>query len=444
MRRFEGTSRERLTAATAVIALVALACVASAEIHSVVLDNGLTLVVSPNPWSDAVAVSVMIGAGSKHDPENLAGLAQLTNEMIFEGVGDVPWNEVYDELSAQGIEFKCLTSEDTAEVLLTGHERRFEFMVDAVADALSEPAFGEKRLEYEKQVALASYEGELADDWNASYRAVTALLYDGHPYAITPLGTPEGIAAVTADDVASFHAEYYTPANTIVVAVGDLGPEATLAELERVFAGYDNQAPAPGPVPVPARTEMTTQVLYGGERAGFVQIGFAGPKPSETDDLAAIRVLMAVLGAGTESRLYRLLGDSVETEVTATGAFASHRTEQARLIVYALGASDSETVERILAEVGRLKDELPTEEEIERARENVISSYVIRMQRSSEKASGIARDHFLDLPLDCCESYVSETEAVTAEDVRAAAERYLVNPAVVLQRPGFPPKGRGI
>ncbi len=437
-------TRHTWMTAAAVLVLVALACSASAEIHRVVLDDGLTLVVMPNPWSRAVALSVMVGAGSKYDPAGEEGLAQITNELFFEGLGERSWEDVYDELSAQGVEFKCLTSEDTAEISMTGYEARFEYMVGMAALALSEPVFLVDRLEHEKKVALDFYEAEIADAWNHSYRAVTAALYEDHPYEHTPLGTPEGVAAVTVEDVAAFYEEYYSPANTIVVAVGDLAPEPTLSLLEDAFAPYDSPVAAPEPVPVPERTTTTITKLYGGERSEFIQIGFAGPRPSATDDLAALRVMMAVLGSGTDSRLYQLLSEPDEDLVSSIGAFASHRTEQVRLIVYAMGTSDSEAVTRILDEIERIKTDPPDESELARAKESVIAGFVLRMQRSSEKASSIARDHFLGLPIDCCDTYIAETEAVTAEQIAAAAERYLVNPAIVFQRSGSAPTKRGI
>ncbi len=437
-------TRHTWITAAAVLVLVALACAASAEIQHVVLDDGLTLVVLPNPWSRAVALSVMVGAGSKYDPEGLEGLAQITNELFFEGLEETPWNEIYDELSAQGVEMKCLTSEDTAEIIMTGHEARFDYMVDMAALALSEPVFLVDRLEHEKKVALDSYEGEIADEWNYSYRALAASLYEDHPYEYTPLGTPEGMDAVTIEDVEAFYEGYYSPANTIIVAVGDLTPESTLARLEDAFAPYDGPAAPPEPVPVPERTSRTIKKLYGGDRPGFVQIGFAGPRPSETDDLAALRVLMAALGAGTDSRLYEMLSGSEEEMVRSAGAFASHRAEQVRLIVYALGASDSETVKNMLDEIERIKTDPPDASELDRAKEDVIGSFALRMQRNAEKASSIARDYFLGLAIDCCDTYVADTEAVTVEQVRAAAERYLVNPAIVFQRSGTAPTKRGI
>ena len=180
------------------------------------------------------------------------------------------------------------------------------------------------------------------------------------------------------------------------------------------------------------------------ELAWFIQIGFAGPRPSDTDDLAAIRVLMAILGSGTDSRLYRMLSECKEDEVSATGAFGSYRAEQVRLIIYAMEMSDSETVSRILDEVERVKTEPPDARELERAKESVIGRFALRMQRNSDKASSIARDHFLGLPIDCCDTYIADTEAVTAEQVRAVAERYLVNPAIVFQRAGNAPARRGI
>jgi len=444
IRRSTRTTRHTWTTVAAVFVLAALACTASAEIQHVVLDDGLTLVVLPNPWSQAVALSVMVGAGSKYDPEGLEGLAQITNELFFEGLGEIPWNEVYDELSAQGVDLKCLTSEDTAEIILTGHEARFDYIVDMAAAALSEPVFLIGRLEHEKKVALDSYEAEIADAWKYAYREVTALLYEDHPYEDTPLGTPDGMDAVTIEDVEGFYERYYSPANTIVVAVGDLMPEPTLARLESAFEQYDGSVDPPEPIPVPERTSQTVKKLYGGERPGFVQIGFAGPRPSETDDLAALSVLMAALGAGTESRLYRMLDESEDLIVSSAGAFASHRAEQARLIVYAMGASDSEAVNGMLEEIARIKTDPPDERELERAKENVIASFALRMQRNAEKATSIARDHFLGLPIDCCDTYIADIEAVTAEQLRAAAERYLVNPAIVLQRPGAAPTKRGI
>jgi predicted Zn-dependent peptidase len=199
-------------AAAAIVALVVVAAVAVADTRQVQLDSGLTLIAVADSWSDISAVSVMVDAGSRYDPDERGGLAQLTNEMLFEGTRDAAWEEIIDELDRLSIRHGALTSEDFAELYLTAYETEFDTALAWLAEFISRPAFDEERLDLEKETALRMLDREMNDAFTRNYHSLSELLFPGHPYSDVELEGPSEL-------------DVYHEGEDGFVEIGFLGPE---------------------------------------------------------------------------------------------------------------------------------------------------------------------------------------------------------------------------
>ena len=429
-------------AVVVIATLVVVSAIAAASMRQVQLDSGLTLIAVQDGWCDISAVSVMVDAGSRYDPDERGGLAQLTNEMLFEGTRDATWEEIADELDRLAIRYGALTSEDYAEVYITSHKTEFDAALEWLAEFMLRPAFDEYRLDREKEIAIGSFESEMNDAFTRNYRSLSGLLFPGHPYSRPVLGTPESVRAATRDEILSFYEQHYGGSNTVVVAVGDFDADEMVAELEVLFAGYparDVIRREHSPVALEGPSEL--DVYHEGEK-GFIEIGFLGPEIG-SDDYAAVQVMIGALGDGSGSRLSDCFGDYDPAELTVAGAFVSVRSEGVRLVAYASSDDVDGTLQTLNEEIEGMRTVAVSAVELEQAKSRIETRFATHTETNKDKAGSIARRHLLGLPQDYREVYFDRLESVTADDVERVARTYLVNPATVVERPGEPPR-RGI
>ncbi|MCK4510390.1 insulinase family protein [bacterium] len=425
-----------------VATLVAMSAIAAAGMRQVQLDSGLTLIAIHDGWCDISAVSVMVDAGSRYDPDERGGLAQLTNEMLFEGTRDATWEEIADELDRLSIRYGALTSEDYAEVYITSHETEFDTALEWLSEFMLRPAFDEERLDREKEIAIGSFESEMNDAFTRTYHSLSGLLFPGHPYSRPVLGTPESVRAATRDEILSFYEQHYGASNTVVVVVGDFDVDEMVAGLEVLFAGYPaRDVRRREPSPVELEGPVGLNIYHEGEQ-GFVEIGFLGPEIG-SDDYAAVQVMVSALGDGSGSRLSGCFGDSDPAQLCVAGAFVSVRSEGVRLVAYASSDDADGTLQTLNEEIEGMRTVAVSAVELEQAKSRIETRFAAKTETNRDKASAIARRYLLGLPQDFREMYLDRLESVTADDVERVARTYLVNPATVVERPGEPPS-RGI
>lgn len=422
--------------------LVAMSAIAAAGMRQVQLDSGLTLIAVHDGWCDISAVSVMVDAGSRYDPDERGGLAQLTNGMVFEGTRDATREEIADELDRLSIKYAALTSEDFAEVYIASHKTEFNTALEWLSEFMLRPVFDGERLDWEKEFAIGSFESDMDDAFTRNYRRLSGLLFPGHPYSHPVLGTPESIPAATRDDIISFHEQHYGASNTVVVAVGDFDADEMIAGLEVLFAGYPaRDVERRGSSQVVREGPSELNAYHEGEQ-GFVEIGFLGPEIG-SDDYAAVQVMISALGDGSGSRLSGCFGDSDPAELCVAGAFVSVRSEGVRLVAYASSDDVDRTLRTLNEEIEGMRTVAVSAVELEQAKSRIETRFATHTETNRDKAGAIARRHLLGLPQDYRRVYLDQLESVTADDVERVARTYLVNPATVVERPGEPPR-RGI
>jgi zinc protease len=262
---------------------------------------------------------------------------------------------------------------------------------------------------------------------------MTAALYIAHPYGIPIIGWMSEVSQLTRQDAIDFYREYYTPSNALVVIAGDITAEEVRELVDEHYAPLENTAEpgprmrTPEPEPIAARrvqmvdARAATPVV---QRTYLAQ-SYTTAEPGEAE---ALEVLAQVLGGGATSRIYRSLVVESGSAAAAGAGYSGDGLDSGSFYVYAVPAAgvDIGTVEAELdAVLADVIAEGVTQEELDRARSRLIASTVYALDSQSRLARifGIALSN--GRTVEDVVNWTDRIEAVTGEDVQAAARKVL-------------------
>jgi zinc protease len=253
---------------------------------------------------------------------------------------------------------------------------------------------------------------------------------EGHPYRHRAIGTEETLRAITVEQLRQFHATHYGPRGSIVAVAGGLTKDEARQLVEAAFGDWsaEREVPEPeiAPVQPPSETVRQDRGLHGKTQA---EIAIGLPTiPRGTPDYDALRVANLILG---RLGLMGRLGESVR-EKQGMAYHASSSLSAGRVIglwVAHAGvepANIDRTIESILAEVEKIRREPVTAEELADAKSYLIGSLPLGLESSDAIVGTILDLVYYNLGLDYVERIPERIQALTAEQLRAAAERYLL------------------
>jgi zinc protease len=350
------------------------------------LPNGLDVILHEDHSIPMVAVNVWYHVGSQNEVPGRTGFAHLFEHVMFEGSKNHN-KEYFEPILEAGGTGNGSTSNDRTnywenvpanylELALWLESDRMGFLLDALDDRKFEVqrdvVKNERRQSYENRpYGLAGEEIR------------KAMFPPNHPYHWQTIGSQADLDAASLDDVKEFFRRFYAPNNASLAIAGDLDPAGTKRLVERYFA---NLTPAP---PVP-RLERWVPQLDGEVRLHLedsvqlrrVYLAWSGPPRFDPDE-AALDVMLAILGEGRSSRLHRSLVYEKQIAREVNAFYAAHEiAAEIRVDATVVPTSTVEEVEAgLLAEITRLQDEPPSDEEVARA-VNRIESYFERQMES--------------------------------------------------------------
>lgn len=399
------------------------------------LSNGITVVLMPAEWNRIVAVSAMVDAGSKHDPPKLSGLAMLTSRMLVQGTTTRTAAELAELVDSSGVQLGTETTEDYASVYVTAIDTQLDIALEVLSDVLIRPAFDGKRLLDEQRVAHEALDSRELDPLYAAIGQATKLLYAEHPYALPVVGTPKSIDRISPEHLVKFHANRYTGGNTVISVVGNFSIDGVIESLERLFADYP-EGRSPEPVfPELKSPDDAVVEIYRDVEDAYVVMGFHAP-PHNESDYATLRVINAILGDGSGTRLQEVMGPKGADVAVSTGSFCNCRHEGSAYILYAIAKDADMVIETMHGEIERLASEPVTDEELDIAAHRIEGAHVIRGQTNIVRAGRLALYGLMDLGLDYSKSFLDAVNRVDKDDVTRVASKWLKKPVTVIVRPG--------
>lgn len=408
------------------------------------LDNGLRVVVSEDHSTPVVAVEMWYRVGSAHEPAGRSGFAHFFEHLLFEDTENMAEGEFARLIHRAGGVYNGTTDTDRTAFSEVLPSNRVNLALWSHAERMARLRISAD--DFETQREVVKEERRLRVD-NQPYAASqvsvdTVALRDYEPYRHSVIGSMADLEAASVDDAREFYRRFYAPNHAVLTVVGDVSLADVRAMVEDYFGDLPRggESPMLPPAPVAPRTDGERRRIEPAPLAQvpLVWMAFNVP-PADHEDHYALTLASQVLSTGESSRLRRRLisESSAALDVIAQ---VDRRKGPGLLLLGGVPNQgvDATEVERMMSEeVERLGSEGVTLEELEAARNQVLTGAVTQRLTVQGKAQ-LLQSYMLyhDSPFRVNED-LARFHEVTVEDVRRVAATYLVpgNRTVVIAQP---------
>ncbi len=411
-----------LNAFTAVAATVVVA--APLESTRFTLDNGMRIVLAPDPLATAVDASLWFTAGTRHEKPAQAGLALLAARLAFRNGSDDP----LAALVARGGSGNMMATPDftsfSATVPPTALDVALTFLAERSGAGTTRPA----PLASERAALRAERARPERSPVARSIARLWSAAWPGHPYAQTgaaPALTPD---AMTPADVDAWRKARLTSSNAVLVLSGAFENDSALALVRQRFGGRAKlAAPAAMGAAAPRAGVRSNERLESPVRLFLV--GWRGPGAGDPD-AAAFELLAAWLGGGPQARLARSLVTDWHLAVTAQAGYSAQK-DGSLLWTMAVVApdADSSAVETTLLDAATaVARTAPEAFELERARRQLESATLFALQTARQRAQALGEAEMLTGDAAAAARRLEALRKVTPADLQRAAARIMTDP----------------
>ncbi|WP_257452530.1 M16 family metallopeptidase [Archangium lipolyticum] len=303
--------------------------------------------------------------------------------------------------------------------------RHFQAAFRLFADCLLNPSFPEAEVTRERALLLQDILTREDKPSGLVFDLFGRTLFRSHPYRLSPLGEQSSVERLGPDALRAYHAAHMDPSQLILSVVGDVRVDEVLALAHEAFGTSRGRAVPPPRIqlePPPESSRSDKRVLARAQT--HLVLGFQGLRVGD-GRRHALEVLSTLL-SGQGGRLFVELRDK-RSMAYSVSSFSMEGVDPGYFAVY-MGTSP-EKVEAALAgireELARVRDEPIPEAELARAKQHLIGTHEIGLQRNGARAAMLALDACYDLGLENFLHYADRVAAVTAEDVRTVARQLI-------------------
>lgn len=408
---------------------------AFAKVSEYTLDNGMKVIVKPDRRAPVVVTQVWYKVGASYEPKGLTGISHALEHMMFKGTERYGPGEFSRIVSALGGNENAFTGQDyTAyfETLAVEHlERALELEADRMRNLTLDPD------EFAKEIQVVKEERRLRTEDNPNgrvYEQFSAVAWRASPYQDPIIGWMHDLENMTRDDLAAWYRQWYAPNNATLVVVGDVEPRDVVELARRHFGGLpESPTPQLKPVVEPQQVGETRVEIRIPAKQAYVLMGYKTPvvgQAAEEWEPYALYVLASVLDGGDSARLSREL---VRGRALAASAGADYDLYGRLPGLFLLSGTPTDAhsvaeVETALRDmVARLREEPVDPVDLERIVTQAVASKVYESDSQFAQAMEIGVLETVGLSWRLAEREIDAIRAVTPEQVRTVAQRYLVD-----------------
>jgi zinc protease len=377
------------------------------------LSNGLKIYMLEDHALPVFTAGVVLRGGSENDIPAKAGLAGFTARLLTEGTTQRSATVLADQAEQIGTNLTSGAGVDQASASLSALSNNTEAGLDLLSDVIEHPAFASEEIERIRKQRLVAILQEGDQPVASMLRVGFRTLYGDHPYGFRPIGTTEGIKAITRDDITGFWQAHYGPKDAALVFAGDIN--------ETSWSGTASTAASLPPAPDPPSLKIVIVDKPGSPQTALYAIGFGVPRT--TPDYPAVLIMNNVLGGLFASRINMNLREEHGYTYGAGSGFFFNRTggpfysgAQVRTDVTAPAAK------QLMLELNRIRTEPPTATELKLAKDSLLHSLPGDFETTQASVGGLQQIFIYGLPLDYYAKLPGRFEAVTPEEVSKAAQ----------------------
>ena len=393
-----------------------------------VLDNGLRVLTAEMPHTRSVSMFVTVGAGSRYEPDDLAGLSHFLEHLPFKGTRRWPTALAISEaVEGVGGMMNAATDREMTSFWCKVASVYADRALPVIIDLIRHPLLEATEMEKEREVILD--ELRMTNDYPAQ---VCDLLIDRALWPAQAMGrdvggTAESVAAIGLPDVQRYMERQYRPNNTVVGIAGAISHDDAVRMIVDMTADWEPGEPlAWEPVSTPSDDLPSVLLEHRVTEDTSICMGLPGFALADADRYAAT-VLNGVLGDGMSSRLFQNLRENRGLTYDCHSSLSSYRDCGA--LVVSCATEPSRAAEAIAAtrhELQGLLQPAPASE-VHKAREYIKGRLLMRMEDSRAVAAWMASQELLMNEITTPDETAARIDQVTPDDVLRAADRLVAD-----------------
>ncbi|TVP43064.1 MAG: insulinase family protein [Mongoliibacter sp.] len=390
--------------------------------ESFTLNNGLKVFVVQNSKLPRVSYTLIIDRDPVLEGDK-AGMLSFVGDMLTAGTSNRPKDEFNEEVDFLGARISGSSTSLSASTLTKNQEKVLELMADVLYNAV----FPEEELEKLKTMVKSSLALQKNDPNGISNTLTTKLAYGtDHPYG--EVRTEKTVDNVTVEDIKQYVNTFFRPNIAYLAIVGDVDLETAKTLVDKHFSKWE-KAEVPTfeyAMPQPPAENVVALVDRSSSQQSVINVTYPIENNLASEDYLANRIVGFVLGGGASSRLFVNLREDKswtyganasigQDELVATfSAFSSVR-----------GSATDSAVNEFIYEIRNLRDNGITEEELASAKANLSGAFGRSLESPSTIANFFLNIEIYNLPQDYYTTYLQRLNALTVDQVNAAAKRIL-------------------
>lgn len=428
----------------ALILAVTLSLPARAEVgfREFTSPGGITAWMVEDYTVPIITLAFAFDGGSTQDPDDRLGGAYLLTTLLDEGAGELDSDAFQTRQDEVGLEMGFSVGLDTFSGFARMLADEREGATELLALAINEPRFDEPALERMRSQVISRIVARSQDPGYAAGRMWNEALFADHPYGRPVEGTEATLTAITADDLRKLHQSIFARDNLTVGIVGAVDEATAGALVDAVFGSLPQ---SPNLVPT-----ADAQMSFGQELAvdyplpqTWINLAYPGVAERDDDFFAAYVMSEILAGGSLLSELNVEVREKRGLSYGVSGGLINFDHADAMTIGTATRPDQAaEALDVIRDTIARMIAEGPDPEALERTKRYLIGAYPINQLRSSVSIAGaMVGQQRRNLPLNYVDERAGRIEAVTADEVKAVAQRIFgAQPSVMLVGPGAAPE----
>jgi zinc protease len=402
-------------------------------VQKTVLDNGLTVLTKEIHTAPVVSVQVWYRVGSRNESAGLNGISHQLEHLLFKGTQSRPiqFGRLF---SALGSASNAFTSYDMTAYFGTVSSDKLEALLVLEADRMRHSLINEEQLETEKRVVISELQGY---DNSPEYRLSEAVMrqaFPGRAYGLPVGGTKTDVESFTLEQVRDYYNRFYCPENAVLTVTGDFDPDALQAIIDQTFGAIathqesvSNATPLSTSPLTPSASIAASAPIHLQQPGSASLIESVYPIPDiQHPDVPILDVLDAILSVGRNSRFFQtLIEPGLASQVSSYSA-ALIEPGWYNISASLIPEQDLQSVDQVLLQtIEALQETLVSDEELERAKQQLMTHFIMSNREIDSQASQLAYSEVVTGDYKYSDRYLTQIQQVSAADVQRVAQTYL-------------------
>ncbi len=397
------------------------------DVKEITLDNGLQVYLYEMHTTPIIISNLYYRVGSRNENVGITGISHVCEHMMFKGTDKFQKGEVAKVIKRNGGVFNAFTSTDMTMYFEQMPKNRIDIALEIESDRMMNSIFDPD--EFVREVEVIKEERRMRTQDNADALLVeemNAVFFKSHPYRWPVIGWMNDLQNITREQAYQYYQTYYTPNNAILVLVGDFETEEMIKKVKYYYNDI------PGGPEIPKLNITEPQVIAEKEvslRRSEVKntnvLVYLPGIESAHPDRAALTLGRSILLSSSNDRLYKRLVLSRKASYIRIGLSGGLEAKPIALKFDVLpGSSKEENLKIVMEEIGRLKNELVSEYELEKEKNRYRAGEFLNKLKVSEVANRIGSYEFYADDYRAYDRYMDEIKDMTQEKIRDTFQKY--------------------